>query len=153
MEFIELPRFSPEIFARLRAKDALKRKQLQTGLSQLGEEGVIQVFAQRGLGDKDPIVGAVGALQLEVLQYRLLHEYRAEVILERLPYSVARWVQGADFDAANFEMETDCLIVEDRDQQPVSLFKSEWNLTYAAGKHPSWQFLAAAPPMVRPKKK
>jgi len=154
MEFIELPRFSPEIFARLRSKDALKRKQLQTGLSQLGEEGVIQVFSQRGLGDKDPILGAVGALQLEVLQYRLMHEYRAEVILERLPYQVARWVVGEGFDAQRFETETDCLVVEDRDGQPVSLFKSEWNLNYAAGKHETWQFLAAAPPMVRaPKKK
>jgi peptide chain release factor 3 len=153
MEFIELPRFSPEIFARLRVKDALKRKQAQTGLQQLGEEGVIQVFSQRGYGDMDPILGAVGALQLEVLQYRLLHEYRAEVILERLPYTVARWVVGPGFDASSFEMETDCQVVEDRDAQPVSLFKSEWNLNYASGKHPSWQFLAAAPPVVRPAKK
>ncbi len=153
LEFIELPRFSPEIFARLRAKDALKRKQLQTGLSQLGEEGVIQVFSQRGLGEKNPILGAVGALQLEVLQYRLLHEYRAEVILERLPYTVARWVIGEGFDSGEFEMETDCLVALDRDAQPVSLFKSEWNLNYAAGKHPAWQFLAAAPPVVRVAKK
>jgi peptide chain release factor 3 len=146
MEFAELPRFSPEIFARLRAKDAMKRKQLQTGLTQLGEEGVIQVFAQRGLGEKDPILGAVGALQLEVLQYRLQHEYRAEVILERLPYAVARWVRGPGFDSASFETETDALCVEDRDGQPVALFKSEWNLNYAAGKHADWQFLQAAPP-------
>ncbi|MBS2022678.1 MAG: peptide chain release factor 3 [Deltaproteobacteria bacterium] len=147
MEFAELPRFSPEIFARLRAKDALKRKQLETGLQQLGEEGVIQVFSQRGFGGKDPVLGAVGALQLEVLQYRLQHEYRAEVILERLPYQVARWVKGAGFDANAFEAETDCLCVEDRDAQPVALFKSEWNLNYAAGKHQDWQFLPAAPPI------
>jgi peptide chain release factor 3 len=148
IEYAELPRFSPEIFARLRAKDALKRKQLQTGLTQLGEEGVIQVFAQRGLGEKDPILGAVGALQLEVLQYRLEHEYRAEVILERLPYTVARWVRGPGFDSQQFETETDALCVEDRDGQPVALFKSEWNLNYAAGKHAEWQFLAAAPAVV-----
>jgi peptide chain release factor 3 len=155
MEYAELPRFSPEIFARLRAKDAMKRKQLETGLAQLGEEGVIQVFAQRGFGGKDPILGAVGALQLEVLQYRLEHEYRAEVILERLPYSVARWVRGPGFEAQAFEVETDALCVEDRDAQPVALFKSEWNLNYAAGKHQEWQFLPTAPPpqVVTKKKK
>ena len=144
--FAELPRFSPEIFARLRAKDALKRKQLQKGLEQLGQEGAIQVFAQRGLGEKDPILGAVGALQLEVLQYRLLHEYGAEIILERLPYAVARWVSGPGFDPASFEHETDALCVEDRDGNAIALFKSEWNLNYAAGRHADWTFLPVAPP-------
>ena len=144
--FAELPRFSPEIFARLRAKDALKRKQLQKGLDQLGQEGAIQVFAQRGLGEKDPILGAVGALQLEVLQYRLLHEYGAEIILERLPYAVARWVSGPGFDPASFEHETDALCVEDRDGNAIALFKSEWNLNYAAGRHADWTFLPVAPP-------
>jgi peptide chain release factor 3 len=153
VELVELPRFSPEIFGRLRARDAMRRKQLQTGLSQLGEEGVVQIFAQRGLGEKDPIVGAVGALQLEVLQYRLLHEYRADVILEKLPHTVARWVVGAGLDPEDFEREADCLCVLDRDGQPVALFKSEWNLSWAADRHLAWQFLAAAPPRVDGKKR
>jgi peptide chain release factor 3 len=144
-EFAELPRFSPEIFARLRAKDALKRKQLQKGLDQLGQEGAIQVFAQRGLGEKDPILGAVGALQLEVLQYRLLHEYNAEIVLDRLPYAVARWVSGPGFEPASFEHETDALCVEDRDGNAIALFKSEWNLNYAAGRHADWTFSPVAP--------
>ena len=144
--FAELPRFSPEIFARLRAKDALKRKQLQKGLEQLGQEGAIQVFAQRGLGEKDPILGAVGALQLEVLQYRLLHEYGAEIILDRLPYAVARWVSGAGFEPGSFEHETDALCVQDRDGNAIALFKSEWNLNYASGRHADWTFAPVAPP-------
>src|SRR2546421_7700960 len=97
-EFAELPRFSPEIFARVRSKDALKRKQLEKGLLQLSQEGAIQIFSQRGQGLKDPILGAVGALQLEVLQYRLKHEYGAEIALDRLPYQVARWISGVGFD-------------------------------------------------------
>jgi peptide chain release factor 3 len=144
-EYAELPRFSPEIFARLRAKDALKRKQLEKGLTQLSQEGAIQIFSQRGMGMKDPILGAVGALQLEVLQYRLLHEYGAEIVLERLPYQVARWVSGPGFDPSRFEHEVEALCVEDRDGNPIALFKSEWNLNYAAGRHPDWGWAPVAP--------
>ena len=152
-EFAELPRFSPEIFARLRTKDALKRKQLEKGLEQLSQEGAIQIFAQRGMGMKDPILGAVGALQLEVLQYRLLHEYSAEIILERLPYAVARWISGADFDPSRFEQETDALCVEDRDGNPIALFKSEWNLNYAMGRHADWTWSPTAPVVPLSKRK
>ena len=144
-EYAELPRFSPEIFARVRAKDALKRKQFEKGLEQLAQEGAIQILHARGGGMRDPIVGAVGALQLEVLQYRLLHEYGADLVLERLPYQVARWVSGAGFDPARFEAEVDALCVEDRDQNPIALFKSEWNLSYAMGRHPSWTWAPTAP--------
>jgi len=144
-EYAELPRFSPEIFARVRAKDALKRKQFEKGLEQLSQEGAIQIFHARGGGMRDPIVGAVGALQLEVLQYRLLHEYGADLSLDRLPYQTARWVEGADFDPGRFEAEVDALCVEDRDQNPIALFKSEWNLNYAMGRHPSWTWSPTAP--------
>src|SRR5205814_2567861 len=144
VEFAELPRFSPEIFARLRSKDALKRKQLEKGLLQLSQEGAIQVFALRDGGLRDPILGAVGALQLEVLQYRLSHEYGAEIALDRLPYTVARWIQGTGFDPSSFEQEVDALCVVDRDQNPLALFKSEWNLSYAQGRHPQWTFSPTA---------
>jgi peptide chain release factor 3 len=144
-EYAELPRFSPEIFARVRAKDALRRKQFEKGLEQLSQEGAIQIFHPPGGGMRDPIVGAVGALQLEVLQYRLLHEYGADLALERLPYQVARWVSGEGFEASRLETEVDALCVEDRDQNPIALFKSEWNLNYAIGRHPAWTWSPTAP--------
>jgi peptide chain release factor 3 len=144
-EYAELPRFSPEIFARVRARDALKRKQFEKGLEQLSQEGAIQIFHQRGGGMRDPILGAVGALQFEVLQYRLEHEYGALLAMERLPHQVARWVSGPDFDPARFEQEVDALCVEDRDGNPIALFKSEWNLNYAAGRHPGWSWSLTAP--------
>ena len=152
-EYGELPRFSPEIFARVRATDALKRKQFEKGLDQLAQEGAIQIFHQRGGGMRDPILGAVGALQLEVLQYRLLHEYGAQITLERLSYQVARWVSGSDFDPARFEQEVDALCVGDRDGNAIALFKSEWNLNYAAGRHPQWRWSPTAPasPMSKPR--
>ena len=144
-DFVELPRFSPEIFARLRGKDAMKRKQLEKGVLQLSEEGAIQIFNQRGMGLKDPIIGAVGALQFEVLQYRIEHEYGAQIVLDKLPYTVARWVQGDKFDAQSFEHETDAMVVVDKDGNDIALFKNEWNLNYAAGRHPEWTWSGAAP--------
>src|SRR5439155_14389727 len=83
MHFEGIPRFSPENFATVRVKDPLKRKQLKKGMDQLSEEGAIQVFQRWGQGEKDPILGAVGALQFEVFSYRLAEEYGAEVILDR----------------------------------------------------------------------
>src|SRR5205814_378668 len=103
-----------------------------------------QLFALRDGGLRDPILGAVGALQLEVLQYRLSHEYGAEIALDRLPYTVARWIQGTGFDPSSFEQEVDALCVVDRDQNPLALFKSEWNLSYAQGRHPQWTFSPTA---------
>ena len=152
-EYAELPRFSPEIFARVRAKDALKRKQFEKGLEQLSQEGAIQIFHQRGGGMRDPILGAVGALQFEVLQYRLEHEYGALLVLERLPYQVARWVSGDDFNPDKFEQEVDASCVEDRDQNPIALFKSEWNLNYAVGRHPAWTWSPTAPVVPLSKRK
>jgi peptide chain release factor 3 len=144
-EYAELPRFSPEIFTRARAKDALKRKQFEKGLEHLSQEGAIQIFHPRGGGMRDPILGAVGALQFEVLQYRLEHEYNALLVLERLPYQVARWVSGDGFDPGKFEQEVDALCVEDRDGNAIALFKSEWNLNYAIGRHPAWTWSPVAP--------
>ncbi|HEY2032012.1 MAG TPA: GTP-binding protein [Myxococcales bacterium] len=152
-EYAELPRFSPEIFTRARAKDALKRKQFEKGLEQLSQEGAIQIFHQRGGGMRDPILGAVGALQFEVLQYRLEHEYNAQLVLERLPYQVARWVSGEGFDPGKFEQEVDALCVEDRDGNAIALFKSEWNLNYAAGRHPGWTWSPTAPVVPLAKRK
>src|SRR6185436_12271335 len=99
VEFQGVPRFSPEHFAIVRSKDPLRRKQMEKGLEQLAEEGTIQIFQQLQMGMKDPIVGVVGALQFEVLQYRIEHEYGANIILDKLPYSHARWVEGEKFDA------------------------------------------------------
>jgi len=146
-------RFSPEIFTRARAKDALKRKQFEKGLEHLSQEGAIQIFHPRGGGMRDPILGAVGALQFEVLQYRLEHEYNALLVLERLPYQVARWVSGDGFDPGKFEQEVDALCVEDRDGNAIALFKSEWNLNYAIGRHPAWTWSPVAPVVPLAKRK
>ncbi len=131
-EFTGFPRFSPELFARVEIKDALKRKQLKKGLEQLTEEGAIQLFKRPGLGDVEPVVGAVGGLQFEVLSYRLENEYGCRVNLARLPFAVARWVEGSGFNRNAFDDGDTSMVVLDRDDLPLVLFRNEWALNYAA---------------------
>ena len=144
-EFDGVPRFSPEHFASVVILDPMKRKQLKKGLDQLSEEGVVQVYRQRGLLDKDPVLGAVGALQFEVLQYRLKAEYAVDVKIEKLPYLHARWVTGPGLDPDYFERREDSRCLEDRDGFPVLLFKSDWGLRYAEENNKNLQFLKTAP--------
>lgn len=147
-EYEGVPRFSPEYFAMATILDPMKRKQLKKGLDQLSEEGVVQVYRQRGLGDKDPILAAVGALQFEVLQARLKSEYSVDVRIEKLPYIHARWTEGTGLDPDYFERREDSRCLEDRDGQPVILFKSDWGLRWAEDNYKSLKFLKTAP-MVR----
>ncbi len=144
-EFEGVPRFSPEHFAIVRSKDPLKRKQMEKGIEQLSEEGTVQVFHQLQMGMKDPIVGVVGALQFEVLQYRVEHEYGANIVIDRLPFTTARWVVGEKFDPKVFDWEGNRQTVQDRDGLPLVLFQDEWALQHAESKHPELKFLSAAP--------
>ena len=144
--FEGIPRFAPEHFSALRLKDPSKRKQLKKGLDQLLEEGAVQIFYKPGIGDMEPILGAVGVLQFEVLTHRLKQEYGVDVILDRLPYELARWL-GGDFDAKAFGKYGGSLLVEDRDGNPTVLFRDEWSLNWEIEKNPSVQFLDYAPGM------
>ncbi len=129
--FEGIPRFSPEHFAKVRVKDALKRKALKAGLDQLSEEGAIQVFRERGMGDQSPILGAVGALQFDVLVFRLKSEYGVDVVVDRLPFQVARWVAGPGFHPKDFERGDSAACFEDKDGLPIVLFRNEWAMQYA----------------------
>lgn len=144
LQYEGVPRFSPEFFAGVVILDPLKRKQLKKGLDELSEEGVIQVFRQPGLGDKDPVLGAVGALQFEVLQHRLKTEYGADIRIERLPYTRVRWVEGPDLDPTEFN-RSDSRFVEDRDGRPVILFTTDWSLNWITGQHTKLTFHPIAP--------
>ena len=98
-----IPQFSPEQFATIRPSVPAKRKQLLKGLDQL-REGAIQVMWQRSMRRPDPILAAVGALQFDVVRFRLEAEYNVETILQPLPFSVARWIEGAPEDLASIEL-------------------------------------------------
>jgi peptide chain release factor 3 len=132
--FHDIPRFSPEHFARITVPDPLRRKHLDTGLRQLSEEGAAQVFYESGATGPEPIVGAVGRLQFEVLLHRLEHEYGVKARLGDLPYVAARWVRGTP--AAIRELNTGYgrMLVHDAKGQPLILFESEWAMRSAEEK-------------------
>jgi peptide chain release factor 3 len=144
-EFEGVPRFSPEHFVIAALKDPMKRKQLKTGLEQLSEEGAVQLFFDRNRLSRDPILGAVGVLQFEVIQHRLLSEYGVHINLTGLPYKHARWVEGA-FEPNKFERPGHTTCVLDVEDRPLILFDSDWGLQQAISDNPKITFIAAVQP-------
>jgi peptide chain release factor 3 len=130
-QFTALPRFQPEHFALLRHARADKYKQFLKGLTQIEEEGGIQLFYPVSSGSREPIMGAVGALQFEVVRYRLEAEYNVETIMEPLTYSAARWVTGDDAEITAIGNGRGRMRAEDQEGRPVILFTTEWDLRYA----------------------
>jgi peptide chain release factor 3 len=130
--FEKLPRFSPELFAKVTACDATKYKHFHKGLSQLAEEGAVQIF--KVPRTEEIILGVVGELQFEVFQHRLQSEYGAAVNLQRLPYQLARWVMDPDPETLS---RLRSFIVKDGNDQTVILFENEFSLNYAKDKNPS----------------
>ena len=128
-----IPTFAPEHFARVRQVDTMKRKQFMKGISQIAQEGAIQIFQEFNTGMEEIIVGVVGVLQFEVLQYRLESEYNVEIRMEQLPYEHVRWVENDedDFDIKKLQLTSDTKIVEDLKGNSLLLFTSPWNITYA----------------------
>ena len=131
--FSGIPTFAPELFAVVRQKDTLKRKQFVKGVEQIAQEGAIQIFREPNAGMESVIVGVVGVLQFEVLEYRLKNEYNVEIIRENLPYEHVRWVENdeEDFDVKRLQLTSDTKIVEDLKGNTLMLFTSPWNITYA----------------------
>ncbi len=134
--FEGIPRFSPEYFCRLRLKDPLKRKQLQQGLEQLAQEGTVQVFHKPNMVEKDAYLGAVGQLQFEVFKHRMMAEYRVDVVMDGLPYNVARWVQG-DVEVANkIARFRDGALLMDHLERPVLLLHTDRDAAWAEREMP-----------------
>lgn len=137
--FTGIPSFSPEIFKEVVNKDPMKTKQLEKGLLQLTDEGVAQLFTQFG-GNKK-IIGCVGELQFEVIQYRLLHEYGASVQFTTLPFYKACWITSTDpaklQDFTRFKQGN---IAEDKDGHLVYLAQSEWFLNTERTNNPDIAF-------------
>ncbi|RWZ89738.1 MULTISPECIES: peptide chain release factor 3 [unclassified Hydrotalea] len=133
--FLGIPTFSPEIFKELVNKDPMKAKQLEKGIQQLTDEGVAQLFSQ--FGGTKKIIGCVGELQFEVIQYRLLQEYGAAVEFRSLPFYKACWLTSNDAkkleDFLRFKQQN---TVEDKDGHPVYLAQSEWFLNTEITNNP-----------------
>ena len=146
VQFDGIPRFSPERFVRVVLTEPFKRKQLKKGLDQLAEEGVVQVFFDRHRLEREPVLGAVGQLQFEVMQYRLKHEYNVDVRLEPLKFQHARWIGNADFDPDAFERSSGASCLFDIEQRPLVLFENDFRLQRALANFPELEFIAAVQP-------
>lgn len=139
LRFGSIPRFAPAHFGELILKDPLKRKALDVGLEQLSHEGVIQLFFRPHLGRTNPVLGAVGVLQFEVLKERLKNEYSVSAIFQSLQFAAARWVTGPTQAHEWLKERRDYPVYEDRNGNPVLLANSAWAIQYALENAPGLQ--------------
>ena len=146
----EIPRFTPECFAWLQSPSTAQFKRFREGLDQLLQEGVVQSFTVKDATQRVPLLGAVGPLQFEVVQYRMQTEYGAESRLESAPWKIMRWVEtkdGAPVDET--QLPTGARVGFDSAQHPVLFFPDQWSCDYYAERQPGLQ-LSALPPGSRP---
>jgi len=143
-QFEPIPTFAPEHFASVRSIDSSGYKSFGKGIAQLREEGAIQVLYPWGSPRTEPILAAVGALQVEVATYRLENEYNVKTSVTELPYELARWVAGPAEAIASAQWPSNARLAEDWDGRPVALFESEWSVGLARDWNPALQFLEFA---------
>ena len=129
--FQGIPTFAPEHFALVRQKDTMKRKQFIKGTDQIAQEGAIQIFRELGAGMEEVIVGVVGTLQFEVLEYRLKNEYNVDIIMNTLPYQFIRWIANDDIDPKKLDLASDTKRIQDLKDNNLLLFTSEWSINWA----------------------
>ncbi len=136
--FDPIPTFAPEHFQRIRPLDTMKRKQFLKGVEQIAQEGAIQIFKTPYSGMEEVIVGAVGSLQFDVLDYRLKNEYGVDLYVEGLPYEYLRWVEH-DGDQPlrddSLTLPSDAKLVEDFKGNQLLLFTSFWSINWTADRN------------------
>ena len=145
LEYKGIPMFPSEHFARVHPKDSLKRKQFIKGISQLSEEGAIQVFKQIDIGVETVVVGVVGVLQLEVLEHRLLNEYNVELTIQRLGISRSRWILKSQSDISDLNVTSSTLAAKDKNDNDVLLFDSDWAIDWALSKNKDLELCDISP--------
>ena len=138
--FDPIPTFAPEHFERIRSVDTMKRKQFLKGVEQIAQEGAIQIFKTPYSGMEEVIVGVVGTLQFDVLEYRLRAEYNVELYKEGLPFEYLRWIVREDEEAPPLKEEDlllpgDAKLVEDYKGNQLLLFASQWSIQWVAERN------------------
>ncbi|MEI7999630.1 MAG: hypothetical protein WCH62_09035 [Candidatus Omnitrophota bacterium] len=131
-----IPRFAPECFGYLHNSQASSYKSFRKGLDHLLAEDIVQTFLVDGSRHSTPLLGAVGPLQFEVLQYRLKDEYKADSYLEMMPWKILRWVESSlnDADIRKSLPQGAVYVLDDQDRRAI-LFPTPWSFKYYSENH------------------
>ncbi len=139
LTFLGIPNFAPEILRRVRLDDAIRAKKLRTALQEMAEEGVVQLF--NPLDGSPPLIGVIGALQLDVLADRLGAEYNLPVAFETSSFELVRWITSDDKTALQgFIDKNKSQIARDLDGSEVFLAPSQFMLQWTAERSPEIKF-------------
>ena len=136
VRFEGIPTFAPEHFSIISQVDTMKRKQFVKGVTQIAQEGAIQIFHEPNSGMEEVIVGAVGVLQFEVLEYRLKNEYNIDIRRRDLSYSYIRWITSEGTDPTVLNLASDTKWVQDFRGHNLLIFNNEWSIRWAEQKNP-----------------
>ena len=131
IQYAGIPTFAPEHFARITQVDTMKRKQFVKGMEQVAQEGAIQIFRELNGGMEEVIVGVVGVLQFEVLEYRLKNEYNVDIRMQKLPFEHIRWIENEDLDPKDLDLTSDTKRIEDLKGNKLLLFTTPWAINWA----------------------
>ncbi len=138
-KFSGIPTFAPEHFARVSAKDSMKRKQFVKGTEQIAQEGAIQIFRVPNSGMEEVIVGVVGTLQFDVFVYRMKNEYGVDLRMETLPYEEIRLIDSYPGDLTDLNLGSDAELLEDYKGRSLLVFSSYWAIDFTCRKNPGLQ--------------
>jgi len=131
LNFSSIPVFAPEHFARIRPEDSMKRKQFLKGVTQLAEEGAIQLFNRNETGFEELLAGVVGMLQFDVLEHRLRTEYGVAMLMETLSFRFVRWVVKTPVPVEKLKLTSTSGRAADGDGRAVLLFENDWSIRLA----------------------
>ena len=137
LRFEGIPTFAPEHFAMVEQVDSMKRKQFAKGMNQIAQEGAIQIFFEPNSGLERVIVGVVGVLQFEVLEYRLKNEYGCDLRRTNLAYQQIRWIENEDLDPKTLRLSHDTKWVQDFRGRNLLIFTSEWAIRWVMEDNPN----------------
>ncbi|XIF19632.1 MAG: peptide chain release factor 3 [Acetilactobacillus jinshanensis] len=132
VKFPKLPQFTPELFAKVSAKNVMKQKTFYKGIHQLVQEGAVQLF--REYSTNAYILGAVGDLQFQVFQFRMENEYHSDINLQRMGHKTARWVDPKQINDRMSSSRN--LLVKDQKGHPLFLFDNDFAMRWFQNKYP-----------------
>jgi peptide chain release factor 3 len=133
-----IPTFAPEHFCRVSAKDSMKRKQFVKGTEQIAQEGAIQIFFEPGTGMERVIVGVVGVLQFDVLQFRMESEYGVKYYKRDTPHQLIRYIENdpAELNPASLRLMQNTKWVQDVKGRNLLVFVGDYEIDWALDKNP-----------------